>query len=57
MRARMQLVKGVAMMADIERAGFAQEAVNILLGLPELHACMKHCFFQKEAKVCQLTCA
>jgi SAM-dependent methyltransferase len=30
-----ELVKGVTLMADIERAGYTQEAVNILLELPE----------------------
>jgi predicted O-methyltransferase YrrM len=36
-----ELAKGVAMMADIERAGDAQEAVNILLGLPEFPSFQK----------------
>jgi predicted TPR repeat methyltransferase len=30
-----ELVKGVAIMADVEKSGYAQEAVNILLELPE----------------------
>jgi len=36
-----ELVKGVALMADIERAGYAQEAVNILLELPEFPSFQK----------------
>jgi hypothetical protein len=35
------LVKGVALMADIERAGYVQEAVNILLELPEFPSFQK----------------
>ena len=36
-----ELVKGVAIMADIERVGYAQEAVNILLELPEFPSFQK----------------
>jgi hypothetical protein len=36
-----ELVKGVTLMADIERAGYAQEGVNILLGLPEFPSFQK----------------
>jgi hypothetical protein len=36
-----ELVKGVAIMADVEKAGDAQEAVNILLELPEFPAFQK----------------
>jgi hypothetical protein len=36
-----ELVKGVAIMADVEKAGDAQEAVNILLELPEFPSFQK----------------
>jgi hypothetical protein len=36
-----ELVKGVVLMADIERAGYVQEAVNILLELPEFPSFQK----------------
>jgi len=36
-----ELVKGVAIMADVEKAGYAQEAVNILSELPEFSAFRK----------------
>jgi hypothetical protein len=35
------LVKGVAIMADVEKAGYAQEAVSILLELPEFPSFQK----------------
>ena len=36
-----ELVKGVAIMADVEKVGYAQEAVNILLELPEFPSFQK----------------
>jgi len=36
-----ELVEGVELMADIERVGYAQEAVNILLELPEFPSFQK----------------